>query len=227
MINADIIAQTPEGSFAEVFALKSLKLTPGSARDAVEGFRKDPTGLEVKIPEANGYEFQSHGVLRKLEKLQEEMNSKHVYDLPMHVQQGALAEVSTVKSSKLIPGSAKDTVDAFRQGPKGLEVESPEAHGYEFQSHGVVRMLGKLLGEFTDECTKIEQDEISPKHAHDLLRQAQEGSLVEVSAGVFEAHPRQHQGCERCVPQGSNGSRSQERQRVPIARRLRDVGEVA
>ncbi len=40
-----------------------------------------------------------------------------------------MVEVSTLKSSKLIPGSAKDTIYACRKGPTGLEVESPEAHG--------------------------------------------------------------------------------------------------
>ncbi len=45
--------------------LKSLKLFPGSAKDTIEAFRQDPTGLDVKNPEANGCEYKSHSIDRQ------------------------------------------------------------------------------------------------------------------------------------------------------------------
>ncbi len=50
---------------------------------------------------------------------------------------------------------------------------------------GIVGTLEKLLDDFIDRCTKIEKEEMSSQHAHDLLMHAQEGSLVEVSALEF------------------------------------------
>jgi len=49
----------------------------------------------------------------------------------------------------------------FLQDPEGLEVSAPEAYGYEFQSHGVVEMLEKLLDEFIAERAKLKKEEQS------------------------------------------------------------------
>merc|ERR1719321_444114 len=54
----------------------------------------------------------------------------------------------------------------------GREASSaPEANAYEFQSHGVVEMLEKLLDKFTDERTTLEKEEMNSKHAFDMLMQ--------------------------------------------------------
>ena len=49
----------------------------------------------------------------------------------------------------LIPDSAKKAIDLFLQQveeePEGVAVSAPEANAYEFQSHGVIEMLEKLL----------------------------------------------------------------------------------
>jgi len=50
-------------------------------------------------------------------------------------------------------------------------VSAPEAAGYEFQSHGVIEMLEKLLDKFIDERTKWEKEEMNGKHAFDMLMQ--------------------------------------------------------
>jgi len=89
-------------------------------------------------------------------------------------KQASLVQVSSLTQLSLIPDSAKRAIDAFlqqSQSPEGLEVSAPEAYGYEFQSHGVIEMLEKLLDEFIEERTKLEKSEMNGKHAYDMLMQ--------------------------------------------------------
>ena len=57
------------------------------------------------------------------------------------------------------------------EDPENLEVSAPEAYGYKFHSHGVVEMLQKLHDKFVDERTALEKEEMSSKHAHEMLVQ--------------------------------------------------------
>jgi cell division septum initiation protein DivIVA len=71
----------------------------------------------------------------------------------------------------LIPEDAKRKIDAFlAQDPEvGLEVSSPEANAYEFQSSKIIEMLEKLLDKFMDERTTLEKDEVDSLHAFEML----------------------------------------------------------
>merc|ERR1719346_432473 len=73
----------------------------------------------------------------------------------------------------LIPKEAKRAIEVFlAQDPQeGLAVSAPEAAGYEFQSHGVIEMLEKLLDKFITERTTLEKEEMNSKHAYDMLMQ--------------------------------------------------------
>jgi len=94
---------------------------------------------------------------------------KQAYDR----SQASLAQVARLKTLTLIPAEAKKTIDLFlMQDPEeGLEVSAPEAAGYEFQSHGVIEMLEKLLDKFIDERSNLEKEEMNGKHAYDMLMQ--------------------------------------------------------
>merc|ERR1712217_978403 len=98
---------------------------------------------------------------------------KQAYDRP----QVALQQVSAVKELKLIPVDAKKAIDLFLQqnsdepSEEGLAVSAPEAYGYEFQSHGIIEVLEKLLDNFIDERTTIEKEEMNTKHAYEMLMQ--------------------------------------------------------
>lgn len=95
---------------------------------------------------------------------------KQAYDRP----QASFAQISALKSMRLIPDEAKKTLDVFlaqTADPEGLEVSAPEAYGYEFKSHGVVEMLEKLHDKFVEERTALEKEEMNSKHAHELLIQ--------------------------------------------------------
>jgi uncharacterized protein YoxC len=88
-------------------------------------------------------------------------------------QAGSLVQVSTLTSLSLIPKEAKQAIDAFlQQDPdEGLAVSAPEAEGYEFQSHGIIEMLEKLLDKFIAERTALEKEEMNTKHNFDMLIQ--------------------------------------------------------
>jgi len=90
-------------------------------------------------------------------------------------KQGAsLAQVEALKNLNLIPEKAKKIINAFLSTEED-DVESvsaaPEANAYEFQSHGVVEMLEKLLDKFIDERSTLEKEEMNSKHAYDMLMQ--------------------------------------------------------
>jgi len=96
---------------------------------------------------------------------------KQAHDRP---QAAALAQVSALQQLRLVPAEAKRTLDLFLQTseqPEGLAVSAPEAYGYEFQSHGVIEMLEKLLDKFIEERTSIEKQEMNTKHSFDMLMQ--------------------------------------------------------
>jgi len=50
-------------------------------------------------------------------------------------------------------------------------VTAPEAHGYEFQSHGIIAMLEQLLDKFVAERTDLEKEESNAKHQFEMLIQ--------------------------------------------------------
>merc|ERR1719262_534776 len=83
------------------------------------------------------------------------------------------ASLLQLSSMTLIPEDAKKTIDAFlAQDPDaGLAVSAPEANAYEFQSHGIIEMLEKLLDKFIDERTTLEKEEMNSQHAFDMLVQ--------------------------------------------------------
>merc|ERR1712151_714284 len=64
---------------------------------------------------------------------------------------------------------------------EGLAVSAPEANAYEFQSHGVIEMLEKLLDKFIDERTTLEKEEMNSKHAYDMLMQDLKAQIAQAT----------------------------------------------
>merc|ERR1719478_1622471 len=89
-------------------------------------------------------------------------------------QKASLTQVAALNDLNLIPEKAKKIINAFLSTEED-DVESvaaaPEANAYEFQSHGVVEMLEKLLDKFIDERSTLEKEEMNSKHAYDMLMQ--------------------------------------------------------
>jgi DNA repair exonuclease SbcCD ATPase subunit len=94
---------------------------------------------------------------------------KQAYDR----KQASFTQVEKLKTLNLIPAKAKRAIDAFLQEDpdEGLAVSAPEAAGYEFQSHGIIEMLEKLLDKFVGERTGIEKEEMNSKHQFEMLIQ--------------------------------------------------------
>jgi len=89
-------------------------------------------------------------------------------------KQASLAQVAALKDLVLIPEHAKRVLNSFLstvEEDDSLAVSAPEANAYEFQSHGVVEMLEKLLDKFIDERGTLEKEEMNSKHAYDMLMQ--------------------------------------------------------
>jgi len=94
---------------------------------------------------------------------------QQAYDRP----QTTLAQVSALKQLDLIPKEAKKAIDLFLQQnlQDGLAASAPEASAYEFQSHGIIEVLEKLMDKFVDERTDLEKQEMNAKHAFEILLQ--------------------------------------------------------
>jgi len=83
-----------------------------------------------------------------------------------------------VSSLKMVPESSKKALLAFLQQPaveempdEMLSYEAPEAHGYEFQSGGVVDMLEKLKDQFAKQKYDMDREELTAKHAYEQMAQ--------------------------------------------------------
>jgi len=100
-------------SLTQVSALKDLKLIPDKAKKIINAFLSTEVDvMDEAAPEANAYEFQSHGVVEMLEKLQdkfmderttlekEEMNSKHAYDMLMQDLKAQVSQATRDRGEK-------------------------------------------------------------------------------------------------------------------------------
>merc|ERR1719197_1075123 len=105
---------------------------------------------------------------------------KQAYD---RKQAGSFAQLSALTSLNLISAEAKSAINAFlAQDPEeaeGLAVRAPEAHGYEFRSHGIIEMLEKLHDKFIGERTDLEKKEMNAKHAFEMLDQDLTAQIAE------------------------------------------------
>merc|ERR1719240_577626 len=124
---------------------------------------------------------------------------KQAYD---RAQKSSLVEL---KALPLIPSDAKRAIDTFlmQEGSEAAAAsligssQKPEASVYEFQSHGIIEMLEKLLDKFVDERTALEKTEMNSRHAYDMLIQDLEaqtnqatqdrGSKAELKAKTLQA----------------------------------------
>ena len=89
-------------------------------------------------------------------------------------QAASLVQVSDLQQLSLIPVAAKRAIGDFLQqdsATEGLAVAAPDAHGYEFKSHGIIEMLEGVLDKFIGVKAAREKSEMNSRHAYDMLRQ--------------------------------------------------------
>jgi len=159
-------ADQQSDSFAQISALKHLRLIPQEAKNFADAFLQATSGgLSFEAPEANAYDFQSSGVIEMLSKLldkfvaertaleHEEAESHHAYELlsqELHTQitQGEkdVNAKSETKAQKLQAraeafGSMQDTVKMQKADEKYLRdlTATCEQKAGEFESRQQLR----------------------------------------------------------------------------------------
>merc|ERR1719284_2225705 len=118
-------------ALVQVQSLTTMRLIPNDAKKALTAFlQEEPAdeGLAVSAPEAEGYEFQSQGVIDMLQKLldkfiaertqleKEEMNSKHAYDMLMQDLKAQIAQSTIDKDEKTEARAGKLEAKATAEG---------------------------------------------------------------------------------------------------------------
>jgi cell division septum initiation protein DivIVA len=118
-------------ALVQVEALTTMRLIPNEAKKALNVFlQEDPAdeGLAVSAPEAEGYEFQSQGVIDMLQKLldkfvaertqleKEEMNSKHAFDMLMQDLKAQIAQATQDRTEKAETKAKKLQAKADAEG---------------------------------------------------------------------------------------------------------------
>jgi chromosome segregation ATPase len=118
-------------ALVQVQSLTTMRLIPKEAKQALNAFlQEDPAdeGLAVSAPEAEGYEFQSQGVIDMLAKLldkfvaertqleKEEMNSKHAYDMLMQDLKAQIAQATQDRTEKAETKAKKLQAKADAEG---------------------------------------------------------------------------------------------------------------
>merc|ERR1719482_940777 len=115
---------------AALIQLTTMDLIPQEAKRALNAFlQEDPDeGLAVSAPEAEGYEFQSSGIIEMFEKLldkfvaertqleKEEMNSKHAYDMLMQDLKAQIAQATQDRTEKAETKAKKLQAKADAEG---------------------------------------------------------------------------------------------------------------
>jgi len=105
-------------------------------------------------------------------------------------QAGSLAQVSALKYQSLIPDDAKKAIDTFLEQDTSedasLDASAPEADAYEFQSHGIIEMLEKLLDKFIDERTTLEKEEMNSRHAFEMIMQDLKAQIQSAETDISE-----------------------------------------
>merc|ERR1719231_1756595 len=147
---------------------------------------------KVREIEKTDYDATHKDYSESVEALQMaiEVLKKQAYD---RKQAASLVQVSSLKELNLIPDEAKRAIDAFLaqdpeagEGEGGLAVTAPEANAYEFQSHGIIEMLEKLLDKFIDERTTLEKEEMNARHAFEMLVQDLKAQIDAAEQDVSE-----------------------------------------
>jgi len=94
----------------------------------------------------------------------------------------AEAALVQLQGLRLMPAAATKALAAFLQQSQvpdeQLLISPPEAHGYEFQSGGVIDMLEKLKDEFATKKYELDQEEMNSKNAFEqMLQQLAENEI--------------------------------------------------
>merc|ERR1719207_332393 len=100
----------------------------------------------------------------------------------------AFVQLKALTGNQMVPQDAQQMIDNFlQQDPEAaLDVTAPEASAYEFQSHGIIEMLKKLLGKLIDEQTALQKAEANAQLEFELLLTDLKAEIGEATADMEE-----------------------------------------
>jgi predicted nucleic acid-binding Zn-ribbon protein len=158
----------------EATAKKLTKEIAGHEADIATWDSDMDKATEVRKTEKAAYDDEHKDLSESVSALERaiEVLKKQAYNR----KQASLVQVRALQGVKLIPDDAKKAIAAFLQDDPAedslLDLSAaPEAIGYEFQSHGIIEMLSKLLSKFFSERTTVEKEELDRKNAYKLTMQ--------------------------------------------------------
>jgi histone H3/H4 len=131
-------------SFEQLRTLKDRSAFPPEARRAIQAFLEEsepdsPEGIGVSAPEAEGYEFQSQGIIDMLEKLldkfiaertaleKDEMNAKSAYQMLMQDLENGISQSTIDKDEKTEARAGKLEAKATAEGDLADTTETRDA----------------------------------------------------------------------------------------------------
>jgi outer membrane murein-binding lipoprotein Lpp len=140
--------------------------------------KDDKATVDIRSKESVDFKSTSLDYTESLSALDEAIGimKKQAYNR----QQGSFVQsLLQIQSSQHLPAAAKAAVTQLLQQKQPepelpdekLFNEAPEAYGYEFQSGGVVDMLGKLRADFGNQKRDLESEEMQAQHGHNQMRQ--------------------------------------------------------
>jgi chromosome segregation ATPase len=156
---------------------------------AIDGFKQDmQSATEVRTKEKSEYDETHADYSASIDAVERAISVLSKQDFDRAQAASLLQKVASLRRTP--PGAQSvvasllaaddDIEDPFASqtpGAVGFGVSAPEAHGYQFQSSGVVDMLKKLKDKFDDERTTLDKEELNKKHAYEMLMQSLQDSV--------------------------------------------------
>jgi peptidoglycan hydrolase CwlO-like protein len=168
--------------------------------DAIANLHKDVASNEAKIKAtANQRRVERDDHTSEIQDFGESVDAleraiatlqRQSHDRPQSASTDeSLMELKSVTSA--LPEQARRQVAALlalqgKEEPDFLFREGPQAHGYEFQSGGVVALLKKLHAEFKQKHIDATKEEMNSAHAHEMLSQDLHDSIEIANAEIAD-----------------------------------------
>jgi len=197
-------ADRKQGAFAQVGALRSLVLIPKEAKKAIDVFLSQESDasedMDAVAPEANGYEFQSHGIIEMLQKLTDkfvdertelekaEMNGKHAFDMLVQDLTSQMEQAKQERSAAAV-NKAKAMQD------------KADAQGNFGDTSSTRKVDQTYLSDLTSECTMKASDFEQRQELRSEELQTLEKAVEIISVAPWRALRRST--CRRCWRSGT------------------------
>jgi len=168
------------------FAKKMAKEITGHEEDVADWEGDQKSATKVRESEKAEYQAMHKDYTESIDALNRAISvlKEQAHD---RAQATSLVQLVSLQNSPLVPDDAKQVISSLmQQGEADLDMAAPEAAGYEFQSHGVIEMLEKLLDKFIAERTELEKKEMNANHAYELAKQDLAAQITQAKQDIGE-----------------------------------------